>query len=128
MKLWKCCVSCCELHSYIIHFWLDFLYPFDEKIFKFCKLEFGIAFCFKILIGIWHSGRFFLYFSQASLKLERPALKIQHRLCCRTDICSWKLSANVSLMLDNPFPVPFLCKLKHTSVYFISMSMRITCK
>ena len=68
-----------------------------------------------------------LYFAQALLKPERPAFKI-HRLWCRIDICSWKLSAKISLMLDNPFPVPFLCKLNHTSLYFIPESMRITCK
>ena len=33
----------------------------------------------------------------------------------RTDICSCKLSAKVSLMLDNPFPVLSLCKLNHIS-------------
>ena len=47
---------------------------------------------------------------------------------CRTDICSCKLSAKVSLMLDNPFPVPSLCKLNHISFCFIQISMRITCK
>ena len=46
----------------------------------------------------------------------------------RTDICSCKLSAKVSLMLDNPFPVPSLCKLNHISFCFIQISMRITCK
>ena len=51
------------------------------------------------------SGTFCLYFAQPSLKLERPALTI-HTLCCRTNICRWKLSAKVSLMLDNPFPIP----------------------
>ena len=61
------------------------------------------------------------------LKLERPAWKMDI-LWCRTDICSWKISANVSLVLDNPFTVPFLCKLKHISVYFIQNSMKITCK
>ena len=103
------------LAAYIIHFWLVFQYPFAEKIFKFCKLELCV------------SGTFCLYFDQPSLKLERPALKI-HILWCRTDICTWKLSAKVSSMLDNPFPVLFLCKLKHTSIYFIPKSIRITCK
>ena len=49
-------------------------------------------------------------------------------LWCRTDICSCKLSAKVSLMLDNPFPVPSLCKLNHISVFFIQISTKITCK
>ena len=47
-----------------------------------------------------------------------------HIFCCRTDSCRWKLSSKVFLMLDNPFPVPFLCKLKHTSVHFIQKSMK----
>ena len=47
---------------------------------------------------------------------------------CRTDICSCKLSAKVSLMLDNPFPVASLCKLNHISVCFIQVSTKITCK
>ena len=46
----------------------------------------------------------------------------------RTDICSCKLSAKVSLMLDNPFPVASLCKLNHISVCFIQVSTKITCK
>ena len=59
--------------------------------------------------------------------LERPALKM-HILWCRTDICSCKLSAKVTLMLDSPFPVPSLCKLNHNSVCFIHISTKITCK
>ena len=40
---------------------------------------------------------------------------------CRTDICSCKLSAKVSFMLDTPFLVPPFCKLNHISVYFIQI-------
>ena len=47
-----------------------------------------------------------------------------HILWCRTEICSCKLSAKVSLMLDNPFPVPSLCKLNHISVCFIQISTK----
>ena len=43
---------------------------------------------------------------------------------CRTDISSCKPSAKVSLMLDNPFLVPSLCKLKHISVCFIHISTK----
>ena len=43
---------------------------------------------------------------------------------CRTDICSNKFSAKVSLMLDNPFLVPSLCKLNHTSLCFIEVSTK----
>ena len=46
----------------------------------------------------------------------------------RTHICSCKLSAKVSIMLDNPFPVASLCKLNHISVCFIQVSTKITCK
>ena len=43
---------------------------------------------------------------------------------CRTDICSCKISAKVSLMLDNPFLVPSLCKLNHISLCFIQISTK----
>ena len=49
-------------------------------------------------------------------------------LCSRTNICSCKISSKVPLMLENPFPVPFLCKLNYTSVCFIHISTKITCK
>ena len=47
---------------------------------------------------------------------------------CRTDICSCKLSAKVSLMLDNPFLVPSLCKLNHISFCFIQISTKSPAK
>ena len=78
-------------------------------------------------MGSDKSGTFSSYFAQSSYELERQALKM-HILWCRTDICSFKLSAKVSLMLDNPFPVPHLCKLNHISVCFIQISTKITCK
>ena len=44
---------------------------------------------------------------------------------CRTDIiCSCKVSAKVSLMLDNPFPVSSLCNLNHISLCFIQISIK----
>ena len=49
-------------------------------------------------------------------------------LWCRTDIYSCKLSATVSLMLDNQFLVPSLCKLNHINVCFVQISKKITCK
>ena len=45
-------------------------------------------------------------------------------LWCKTDICSCKFSAKVSLMLDNPFLVPSLCKLNHISLCFIQISTK----
>ena len=38
--------------------------------------------------------------------------------------CNCKLFAKVFLMLGNPFPVPFLCKLNHISVCFIRLARR----
>ena len=38
--------------------------------------------------------------------------------------CSFKLSAKVSLMLDNPFLVPSYCKLNNISVCFIQISTK----
>ena len=43
---------------------------------------------------------------------------------CRTDICSCKISAKVSLMLDNPFIGPSRCKLNHISLFFIQISTK----
>ena len=71
------------------------------------------------------SDTFSWCFVQSSLKLERPALKM-HILYCRIDICSWKLSAKVSLMLDKSFPVPSLYKLNRISVCFIRTVSKIT--
>ena len=45
-------------------------------------------------------------------------------LWCRSDICSCKFSAKVSLMLENPFLVPSLCKLNHISLCFIQISTK----
>ena len=55
-------------------------------------------------------------------QVQRPVLKM-HILWCKTDICSCKLSAKVSLMLDNLFPAPSLCKLNHISVCFIQIKV-----
>ena len=43
---------------------------------------------------------------------------------CRTDICSCKISAKISLMLDNPFLVPSFCKLNHICLCFIQISKK----
>ena len=45
-------------------------------------------------------------------------------LWCRTEICSSKYSAKVSLMLGNQFLVPSLCKLNHISLCFIQISTK----
>ena len=43
---------------------------------------------------------------------------------CRTDICSCKISAQVSLMSEKPFIVPSLCKLNHISLCFNQISTK----
>ena len=43
---------------------------------------------------------------------------------CRTDIYSCKSSAKGSLMLDNPFLVPYFCELNHISLFFIQISTK----
>ena len=65
-----------------------------------------------------------IYFAQSSYERERPALENAHTLVQRTDIFSCKFSAKVSLMLDNPFLVPSLCKLNHISLCFIQISTK----
>ena len=49
-------------------------------------------------------------------------------LWCKTEICSCKLSAKVSLMLDNPFMLPSLWKLNHISLCFIQISTKSPAK
>ena len=46
------------------------------------------------------------------------------KLWCRTDICSFKFSAKVSVILYNLFLVPSLCKLNHISLCFIHISTK----
>ena len=79
-------------------------------------------------LGSDTSGTFSLHFVQPSFELEIPALKRledAHNIrWCRIDICSSKLSAKYSLILDNPLLVPSLCKLKHISVCFIQISTK----
>ena len=101
-----------------------------KSLIKLCKLEFQIACCFNILIGIWHIRYFFFTFSPAIIWTWETSLEDWKMLIlwCRTDICSYKLSAKVSLKLDNPYPVPSLCKLNHISICFFQISTEITCK
>ena len=49
-------------------------------------------------------------------------------LWCRTDMCSSKFSAKVSLIFDNLFLVPSLCKLNHTTLCFIEISTKSPAK
>ena len=70
----------------------------------------------------------YIYFAQPSCELERPALENSHTLVQRTDIFSCKFSVNVSLMLDNPFLVPSLCRLNHIRLCFIQISTKSPAK
>ena len=65
-----------------------------------------------------------LHFAQPSYELDLRDQPWRYI----TDICNCKLSAKVSLMLDNPFSVLSLCKLNHISLCFIHISTKITCK
>ena len=82
------------------------------------------------LDGLWHIRHFFFSFCPAIIWTWETSLEDRKMLIlwCRTDICGCKLSGKVSLMLDNPFPVPSLCKLNHINDCFIQISTKITCK
>ena len=70
----------------------------------------------------------YIYFAQPPYELERPALQNAHSLVQRTNIFSCKFFVKVSLMLENPFLVPSLCKLKHISLCFIQISTKSPAK
>ena len=74
----------------------------------------------------------YIYFAQPSYELAyelaRPALENAHNLMQRTDIFSCKFSAKLSMMLDNPYLVPSLCKLNHISLCFIQISTKSPAK
>ena len=82
---------------------------------------------FNILIGIWHIRYFFFTFILPSHHMN---LRDQnaHTLVQRTDIFSCKFSVKVSLMLDNSFLVPSLCKLNHINLCFIQISTKSPAK
>ena len=115
------------LATYIDHLWQAFLHPLMNRFLNLVNLSLETHVVLTFWLESDTSGTFSLFLAQPSLKIKIPVLKI-HILWCRTDICSWKLSKKVSLMLVNPFPVTFLCKLKHISVYFIQNSMKLACK
>ena len=76
-------------------------------------------------LGSDTSGAFSLYFAPPSYIIERPALKT--RRCTYFGAELTFVAAHfmwVFLMLDNPFPVPSLCKLSYISVCFIQISTK----
>ena len=70
----------------------------------------------------------YIYFAQPSYELERPAFENAHTLVQRTDNFSCKFSVKVSLMLDNPFLVPSLCKLNHINLCFVQINTKSPAK
>ena len=66
----------------------------------------------------------YIYFAQPSYELERQTLENAHTLVQRTDIFSCKFFAKFSLMLDNPFLGPSLCKLNHISLCLVQISTK----
>ena len=75
-----------------------------------------------------HALFLYIYFSQPSYELEKPALENAHTWVQTTDIFCCKFSVNVSLMLDNPFLVPSLCRLNHIRLCFIQISTKSPAK
>ena len=77
-------------------------------------------------LGSDTSGTFTSHFAQQSYELGETSLQDWEMLVrwCRTDICSWRFSGKVSLMLDNPFLVPSLFILNHINVCFIQISTK----
>ena len=77
-----------------------------------------MASCFNILIGIRHIRYFFFTFILLShhINLRDQPWKMLILWC--------KFSTKVSLMLENPFLVPSLCKLNHISLCFIQISTK----
>ena len=71
------------------------------------------------------SGTFSLHlFCPAIIWTWETSLENAHSLVQRTDIFCCKFSAKVSLMLDNPFLIPSLCKLNHISFCFTQISTK----
>ena len=86
------------------------------------SLEIHVASTF--WLGSDTSSTFSLHFTQhhhMSLREQPWKMLI---LWCRTDICCCKFCSKVSLMLDNPFLVPSLCKLNYISLCFIQISTK----
>ena len=88
------------------------------------SLELHVVSTFWLEAGI--SGTFSLHLFRPAIiwNWEISLLESAHTLAQRTNIFSCNFSAKVSLMLDNPFLVPSLCKLNHISLCFIQISTK----
>ena len=96
-----------------------------NKILSYAKLSFELHVVSTFWLGSDTSGAFSLYFAPPSYVIERPALKT--RRCTYFGAELTFVAAHfmwVFLMLDNPFPVPSLCKLSYISVCFIQISTK----
>lgn len=71
---------------------------------------------FQFLMGIRYF--IFMFFTDMFWTWENN-LGDAHTLTCRTSIFSKNLSVEVFVMLEDPFPVPFLFKFKYISLCFI---------
>ena len=108
-----------QLATYI-HLWLVFLYPcllMNESL-SYVKLSLELHVVSTFWLGSDTQVLFLYILPSHHMNLWDQPWKILI-LWCRTDICSCKFSAKVSLMLDNPFLVSSFCNWNHTSVCFI---------
>ena len=96
-----------------------------NKLLSYAKLSFELHVVSTFWLRSDTSGVFSLYFAPPSYVIERPALKT--RRCTYFGAELTFVAAHfmgVFLMLDNPFPVPSLCKLSYISVSFIQISTK----
>ena len=70
----------------------------------------------------------YIYFTQPSYELDRPALENAYTMVQRTDIFSCTFSVKVSLMLHSLFLVPSLCGIEPYQPSLHSDQHKITCK
>ena len=96
-----------------------------NKLLSYAKLSFELHVVSTFWLRSDTSGVFSLYFAPPSYVIERPALKT--RRCTYFGAELTFVAAHfmwVFLMLDNPFPVPSLCKLSYINVCFIQISTK----
>ena len=94
-----------------------------NKSLSFVNLSLELHFVSTFWLGSNISGSYCFFTFCPALNFRDQPWRLT-LLWYRTDICSCKLSAKVSLMLDNPFLVPSLCKLNHISLCFIQISTK----
>ena len=97
-----------------------------QEVFKFCWLEFGIAWHFNILDGTLHIKYFIFIFYPDMSQIWETSLgdNVLAYVLAKLALIAKK----VSLTLKDPVSIPFICNLKHIDFCFINHSMKITCK